>query len=163
MTKTTMTKLPAGLVAAAIAQAKERDDDWQAIYCEIAMIPAVQEAWRKANKNRPLSIQRVDGIPHKDFYREANIERGQSGTWHEVSGYVFDLGGAGIPWNRVRPDGYSHSASRTWEGVCRETHYSVIETVKYAYDQIGGGKPMFGQNWVAVLREYGIEMTEGLL
>lgn len=163
MPKTTMTKLPAGLVAAAMSAAKERDDDWQAIYCEIAMIPAVQEAWRKANKNRPLSIQRVEGIPHKGFAREANFERCLAGTWGEVSGYLFDLGGSGIPWNLVRPDSYSHSAHVTWDGVRRETNCSVIETVKYAYDQIGGGKPMFGQNWVAVLREYGIEMTEGLL
>lgn len=163
MPKTTMTPLPSGLVAAAIAQAKERDDDWQAIYCEIAMIPAVQEAWRRANNGRPLSIQRVDGIPHKGFYREENIKRGQAGTWHEVSGYLFDLGGAGIPWNLVRSDSYSHSAHVAWDGVRRETNCSVLEVVKYACDQIGGGKPMFAQNWVAVLREYGIEMTEGLL
>jgi hypothetical protein len=87
-----------------------------------ALIPAVQAAWRAANKGRLLTVTRIDGLPHKGFERDGNLARCQAGTWAEVSGYTLDYGVEGLTWNSVRHGHYAHSAGATWDGVRRDTH-----------------------------------------
>lgn len=119
-------------VVAAVRRAAEQDSDWQAQACEVAMLPAVEAAWRALNKGRALSVTVIPGLPHKGegFTREQNLARCAAGKWNEVSGYIFDPGLAGLVWSRVSADHYGHSAHVAWEGVCRETYHAVIEVAR---------------------------------
>lgn len=162
-----MSKLLLSEVKAAIERAKERDDDWQAAMCEIAMLPAVQEAWRAKNDGRDLAVRRVDGIPHQGFQPTDNRARGDARKWAEVGGYILCLSAdAGYTYNDIRPDWYSHSAGATWDGCGRSSRCRVIETVKSAYHQVSrtSGSFAFSQDdSVAFLREtYGIIVVNDL-
>lgn len=154
-------------VKRALERAKEQDDDWQAAMCEIAMLPAVQEAWRAKNDGRDLAVRRVDGIAHQGFQPENNRARGDAKKWAEVGEYILYLSeDAGYTYNDVRPDWYSHSASVTWDGCGRSTRCRVIETVKSACHQLTrtSGSFAFPQDdSVAFLREtYGITIINDL-
>lgn len=154
-------------VQAAIERAAERDQDWQAAMCEIAMLPVVEQAWRAKNKGQALAVRRVDGIPHKGFEREGNRARGDAKKWAEVSGYVLYMSEElEYTYNDVRPDWYSHSAAVTWDGCGRSSYCRVIETVKSAYHQLTrtSGSFAFAQDdSVVFLREtYGITIVDDL-
>lgn len=119
-------------VRRAVEMARERDNDWQAQMCEIAMIPAVQSHWRAANRGMPeLRIERHDGIEHKGFSRELNRARCDAGLWEEVSGYTLVFSQWSC-WNSKRAEHYAHSASSTWDGARRDTYHGFIELLQYA-------------------------------
>lgn len=126
----------------AVNRALDHDDDWQAQYCEVAMIPIVASAWQASNKNRfAYSVKRVDGLAHIAMEREQNHKRCEEKKWAEVSGYLFSYGfeeESGLCWNRVCTGHYSHSASTTWDGIRRETYHDVIENAYAAYRQAAG-------------------------
>lgn len=162
-----MSNLLLSEIKAALERAADRDQDWQAAMCEIAMLPAVEAAWRAKNNGQALAVQRVDGIPHKGFEREDNRARGDAKKWAEVSGYILyvheDLE---YTYNDVRDGWYSHSAAVTWDGCGRSSYCRVIETVKSAYHQLSRttGSFAFAQDdSVAFLREeYGITIVDDL-
>jgi hypothetical protein len=162
-----MSNLMLSDVKAAIERAANRDQDWQAAMCEIAMLPAVEQAWRAKNNGQALAVRRIDGIPHKGFEIPDNRARGDARRWAEVGGYILYLSaGAGYTYNDVRPDWYSHSASVTWDGCGRSTYCRVIETAKSAYHQATrtSGSFAFAQDdSVAFLRQaYGITIVDDL-
>ena len=160
---TNLTVLKTSDILAAIERAKAQDEDWQAELCEIAMLPAVEAAWRKANKGRAVSIRRIDGIPHKGFVREANLARGAAEAWGEVSGYVFDYGIENLSWNSVRSGYYSHSAATTWDGVRRETYHEFIEQARYAVYPVkvrAGFRHTAFDEHRQNLAEYGLELVD---
>lgn len=162
-----MSNLLLSEIRAAIERAAEHDQDWQAAMCEIAMLPVVEQAWRAKNKGQALAVVRVDGIPHKGFEREDNLERGNANKWAEVGGYILYLHeDLEYTYNDVRPDWYSHSAAVTWDGCGRSTYCQVLETVKSAYHQLSRttGSFAFAQDdSVAFLREeYGITIVNDI-
>lgn len=153
-------------IKTALERATERDDDWQASLCEIAMIPVVEAVWRAKNNGQSLAVKRVDGIPHKGFDIPDNRARGAAKTWDQVSGYVLYLNeDLGYTYNAVRDSYYSHSASTTWDGCGRSSYCRVIETVRSAFTQATDPavRASFRDDATAILRDtYGITVVNDL-
>jgi len=124
-------------IAKAIARAESVSDDWQAANLEILCIPSVRRRWRAINRRFPdLQIVRHTGRAHKGMSREDNIKA----YWPEFAGYSLQYGalsdGNAWGWNskaRDERDGYSHSASATWDGARRETRCSFCDGLRYSY------------------------------
>lgn len=78
--------------------------EWQAEAVEIAMIPAVRTAIRKANR-QPFKLRRV---------------KNKFGP-----GYVLE------GWNSLRDEYYSHNPSTTYNGIGREFYgYHALEQIR---------------------------------
>jgi len=160
----------ASQVKRAMDGVKDTFDDCQAQYLEVLLLPKVYRRWREANRDHhnpeTLTVERVAGMPHKGYAPDDNRAVGDAKGWSKFAGYLLyyhrnpDTGDT-YGWNRVGTDGYSHSPSRCWDGISRETIHQFVYFIGASVAAWSRGESL-NHEASDVIERYGIVLVNDL-